>query len=517
MYKVLFSLLFLNILTNGYSQGGTWSGEIASLVYKKCSGCHHPGGIAPFSLLTYQDMQNHKNSIEDAVSNKIMPPWPPDDSYATYAHSRKLSDSEYTKMINWFTNNMPEGNPANTPPIPNFPKEGFISTPADLVYEIPEYTSTASTQDVYRYFAIPSNLATDVFIKGIEVIPGNSGIVHHVLVYQDNTGQLAAKDAADPLPGFSGGGTLSGSLVAGWVPGAVPEFYPYGMAIKIKKAADIILQIHYPKGSSGQKDKTKVKMFFSSAPNPREITNAPVLNYITSMTNGPLVIPANTTKTFFEEYSIPGGSLAKLSVLGVAPHMHLIGTSIKSYAQHKTNGTIIPFINIPEWDFHWQGTYFFKHPKTVDGNYLLKAEAVYDNTTNNPDNPNNPPKLVTAGEATTDEMMLVYFQYLTYQSGDELIDLDTVLTTAIPDITLNQSNTLRISPNPASNYILIPLEELNQNSILSIYRLDGKLIHKFHGPFDSPVFPIDELEPGAYLVQLVHGSGTSSCKLIKPR
>jgi hypothetical protein len=359
-------------------------------------------------------------------------------------------------------------------------------------------------------------LTQDRFVKGFEVIPGDATIVHHVLAYSDNTGKMAQLDAQDPLPGFSGGGTSSATLVGAWVPGSIPEFLPSGMGYKLKANCDIVLQIHYPSGSAGKKDKTKIKFYFANGTNLREVSNVPVLNHITNITNGPLFIPANTTKTFFEEYSLP--AIAKISVLGVAPHMHLIGRSIKCYAENNINGTILPLINIPEWDFHWQGSYYFKHPQVVTGNYTLKAEAYYDNTDNNPDNPSSPPIDVKLGEQTTDEMMLVYFQYLTYAKDDELIDMDTVLSTKVNQLPEHiQNNTFLIKSNPVGTSFTIQVPQGVVVDGLTLYTITGLIQKQWRNTEtdQNEQYNVDDCPPGIYLLQLRSGNTLLTQKFIK--
>jgi hypothetical protein len=149
----------------------------------------------------------------------------------------------------------------------------------------------------------------------------------------------------------------------------------------------------------------------------------PILNHGSALVNGPLSIPANTTKTFRAEYTLPVG----VTVLGVLPHMHLVGKSIKAYAL-KPGGDTVHLVNIPEWDFHWQMYYRFQKPIYLPPGTKGVAIASYDNTTANPNNPNNPPQNVTLGEGTGDEMMLVYFNFTT--QGASPLDTNTVIDTA---------------------------------------------------------------------------------------
>jgi hypothetical protein len=411
------------------AQTPTWAQDIAPIFYANCTSCHNTSGIAPFSLLTYNDAVAEASSIDQAVGVGHMPPWPPDVNYSRFAHERKLTPTEIQKITDWVNNGTPSGNLSQAPTPPTYSTAPQITNP-DLVAQIPTYTHSSSTDD-YRCFVIPTTVGTNQYVTGIEVIPGNRSIVHHVLIYQDQANTCVTLDNNDPGPGytsFGGVGSNTADLVGAWVPGQGVYTLPPNMGISIGQNTKLILQIHYPGVSAPAIDSTKVLLKLSSGPM-RTVALDPILNYYSTMTNGPLVIPANQVKSFHEQANCS----INATVISVAPHMHLVGTSIKSWAVTPANDTI-PFINIPEWDFHWQGFYNFAQLVHVPQGSMLHAEAVYDNTINNPENPNTPPQQVTAGEATTDEMMLVYFAYTYYQPGDENIIIDSTAVVGIPAI-----------------------------------------------------------------------------------
>jgi hypothetical protein len=149
----------------------------------------------------------------------------------------------------------------------------------------------------------------------------------------------------------------------------------------------------------------------------------PILNHGPALINGPLSIPANTIRTFRSEYTLPVG----VTLLGVLPHMHLVGQSMQVYAL-KPGGDTVHLVNIPDWDFHWQMYYRFQKPIYLPPGTKGVAIATYNNTTSNPNNPNNPPQIISLGEGTGDEMMLVYFNFTT-QSASPL-DTNLVIDTA---------------------------------------------------------------------------------------
>lgn len=406
LYAIALSLITYLGVT---AQTPTWSGQIANIIYEHCTPCHHPGGLAPSSFLTYQDAFVNRFGISYAVTNKLMPPWPNDPNYMRHAHDNVLTASEITALQQWAANGGPTGNMQTAPSPPVYNDSTKLGN-VDLSLQMQPYVITQNG-DVYRNFVLPTGLTQTRYATAIEVIPGNSEIVHHVLVFMDTT-----NNAIDPnSPG--GTGSAASILIYGYVPGAEPYFAPPGTGFRFPPNTRIIIQVHYGPGSNTQTDATKVNFKLTATPQ-REIIVLPVLSHI-NLTNGPLSIPANTTKTFFQQRTIQGNWTA----LYAWPHMHLIGRNITTFA-NKPNGDTIRFVDIPKWDFHWQMNYVFRNTVYIPHGSVMRARAFYDNTLNNPYNPSNPPQNVTAGEGTNDEMMLVFFAFLPHQNGDENLIVD---------------------------------------------------------------------------------------------
>lgn len=520
-----------------YAQSVTWAQHVAPLLYAKCTGCHHTGGLAPFPLMTYQEAVDKKFAISNAISSGEMPPWPPDPNYRHYKDERLLTNTEVNMINSWASNNTPQGN-MNTAPTPPIYTNGSTLPSVDLQIQIPTYTVPSISSDMYRCFTIPTNLTQDQFITGIEVIPGDPSIVHHVLMYEDTTGQSVALDNNDAGPGYTsfGGPGFNADLIGGWVPGSMPNVYPVGMGVKLHKNSRIVLQIHYPDGSDGKTDSTKLNLKLSTG-NLRQIFINPPLNYGANLVNGPLAIQPESVKTFQSRYTLPSNvPYLGVSLLDVAPHAHLLCKSWLVFATTPQDDTI-PLIKINSWDFHWQGFYTFKNLIKLEPGSKLHGFATYDNTSNNPHNPSTPPQLVTAGEGTTDEMLLVYFSYLIYQPGDEniVIDSSTLFpedTTTIPvdttvtglydlDDTKGLISTPQLynaSPNPANNETNISyFLPATADAEVKIYDLAGKLLDVVNLPGNAGKHTITynttKLSAGTYLYSLEAGGIVKSKRL----
>jgi hypothetical protein len=450
--KFIYFFAALCIAVSASAQTPTWSTDVAKIMYTNCTSCHHTGGIAPFSLIEYSNAYQRKTLIANEVGAKRMPPFPADVTYRTYAHQRALSEADIATIISWVYADAPEGDISKAPTPPTYTGGDVIKSP-DLTVQMPIYTSTAFGKDEYRAFVIPAKLAEDKNITGIEIVPGNPEIVHHVLVFSDVSDVPATLDADDPEPGYSsfgGVGSNTAQLLGGYVPGSAPFKFPDGFGLKLPKGSDIIIQVHYPKGAVGHTDQTKVNFEFAKGGGfIRPVYLDPILNE-ENITNGSLVIPAGQKKTFKQLFD---GITVDVSLMAVLPHMHLIGKSTKIWATPPV-GEVIPIVKIDNWDFHWQMNYTFEKLVKIPKASLLESEVTYDNTTDNPNNPNSPPKIVRWGEKTTDEMCLTYFYYTFYLAGDENIDMTKVAfpVSVRPDVQVRDGY---LYPNPAASFVNI--------------------------------------------------------------
>ncbi|MDG2343691.1 MAG: T9SS type A sorting domain-containing protein [Flavobacteriales bacterium] len=457
---------FSPVLTTNYSQ------QIAPILYSNCTGCHHSGGVGPMSLMTYQEAFDNRFIIQGEVLNGQMPPWPPDTTYSRFRHERILSAQEINLIDDWVNSGANEGDPTLAPTPPNYNQNGpQLGTP-DLSLSAPTYSSNAFSSDDYVCFTIPSQLLVDKKIKAVEVVPGNLEIVHHCLVYIDPTGSSSPGIQNDCM------GPNNGVLVGEFAPGSLPISYPgddnMAFGMEFPANSNVILAMHYPMGSLNMVDSTKVHFYFY----PDQINSFREIQIEPSIIDFNFCIPANQTKAVAGSYQIPANSPA-ISMYGVFPHMHLLGKNISTYAVNNIGDTT-NLINIPNWDFEWQGAYSFGEMKKLMPQTTVYANAFYDNTSANPHNPNTPPQTVCAGFNTTDEMFIIYYLYTEYMPGDEHLDLDSLMNNGMvsaPSNVNQPQNMARIFPNPTRDKFTISLNENCNAAKLEIYTVDGKLIH----------------------------------------
>ncbi len=506
MYRiaVLFLTLFLTINETVAQTDFTWSEDIACIIYSHCTTCHNSNGVAPFALESYDDVVTFKDNILLQVTNRSMPPWPAQSPFGLQGDN-SLSDEEINAISEWVINETPMGDIANEPTVPVFDTDIVIQDP-DLIIEIPEFTvPNLSDNDLYKCFVFPMNFGEDIYVTGIEVVPGNKRAVHHVLLYEDDSNIPISLDNADPEIGyqcFGGIGSNNATLVGGWAPGGDPQFMPEGMGIRISANTNLVAQVHYPSYAVGEVDQTDIRIKYTTA-NQRNLSVSPVLNHFTSMIDGPLIIQPNDVRTFNQVWTVP----TKMTITGVAPHAHLICTSMKSWAE-TPSGEIIDLVDIPNWDFDWQKFYGYNRPVVLEQGTRIFGRATYDNTVNNHHNPNFPPQLITLGEDTDEEMMVFFYTMTFYQPGDENLvfaehnhaghveDCGFALTDVDEQLI---SSKIHLHPNPVSKTLYID-SELSVTNIIVFNLLGHKVIDVSGGEITA--VDTSELAPGTYSIQI---------------
>ena len=418
MKKIILTLIILPLIFK--AQNPNYSEHVAPIIYDKCLKCHHNGGISPIPLETYSNTVLNSGMIQHVTSTGEMPPWPPDTLYREFSYQNTLSIDEINTITDWIANGSPLGDTTLLPQMPTFNNSSQLGIP-DLELQMPTYSSNAGAGvDDYVCFSIPTGLTQNRKIKAIEVIPGNIQTVHHVLV------------SIDPFPNNSVVTTPNcmgpqGKLIYSYAPGSGPLVYPetnnISFGVELNANSSISLAMHYPEGSFGQLDSTKVRFYFYPQNTTiREISNEFLINE--GLFGTPFFLPPNQITEITGSY---GPTTQDYSLMSVFPHMHLLGKDLVCYAVTPTNDTI-NLIRINKWDFEWQGDYYFKNFIKIPAGSIIYAKGRYDNTAS-PSNPN--PTMVQSGFNTEDEMFVFVFQFLPYQSGDENISIENSTITNV--------------------------------------------------------------------------------------
>ncbi len=520
MKSILPITFFMCVVTIAFAQV-TFTKDIAPIIYNNCTKCHRPNEIGPFSMTNYEEIKPWAPTIKYVTSVRYMPPWKADPEYSRFQGERILTQEQIDLIAEWADNDAPYGNASEEPELPEFPTGSQIGMP-DLVLSMSEsFVHQGGNKDEYRVFVLPTGLTEDKQVAMVELRPGNTKYLHHALLSSDDTGEARGLDEADPGYGYDGFGGFGvdaamGRMFPGYVPGQKPIPFPEGLGQLLPAGSDLLIQVHYGPAPFPSTDSSTVNIFFKKEPVERQVQNFIFLPFFPLIQNDIFVMPPNTVKTFYCKFTTP----IKISIFAIWPHAHLLNQSYEVFAT-KPNGDTINLIRIPEWDFNWQGSYNFKKFIVLEPGSTIHAYATYDNTVNNPSNPNSPPAFVTWGEKTTDEMLFLPINYVPYNTGDENIIFDEG-TTAVNDPVPSFVNHYLgpIVPNPSRElaYINFVLEQRDHIS-LRVLDMKGNVIRTLASDewtaagAHTRSIELTHWPAGAYFVQLLGTNFTQAQKM----
>jgi hypothetical protein len=395
----------------GKPEGPTFARDVAPILFARCASCHSPGEVGPFPLRSYEDAKRRARQIAQVTGNRLMPPWKAVPGYGEFLHERRLSEEEIATIRRWAQDGAPRGDPREEPRPPE-PKAGWTLGTPDLILEIPEtFRIPAEGEDVNMHFLLPLELSKERYLRGLEVRPGNPRVVHHAVGFLDQTG--TARRLGGGRGGyarFGGPGFSPAGITPRYVPGQVPEFLEPGTAITLGKGWDYVLEIHYHPTGREETDRTAVGFYFTDE-KPRRAPTGILMG-----SEEIDIPPGEKAYVVRDAYTVP----AELEVRDIWAHMHMLGREVVVEAR-LPDGRTLPMLKISDWDYNWQETYRYKDPLRLPGGTVIRAQFVYDNSEGNPKNPNHPPKRVTLGERTTDEMAGVWIGGFATQEGGERV------------------------------------------------------------------------------------------------
>jgi hypothetical protein len=439
----------------------TYQRDVKPILEQHCASCHTDGGIGPFRLDDAEAVLEHADVVRHSVIDKRMPPWLAGGESPKFVGERGLSADEIAIIANWSWAGAPEGVAQSSSPVKVQPS----SFKPDLTLETGfDFVPDEKLSDEYRCFMLDPKLSADRFLSGYDILPGDRRVVHHVLMYELTPAAIAEAQGLEAQSDKRGGYTCFGGprlssqleLVGAWAPGSSATVFPTGTGARLRAGSRILMQVHYNLSAGVKADRTRIALAFApqgsslqtlrnfapSAPVElackgqytsdrssgcsRESAYARVLALNNSAGNrrrqsgGMLVQCKRSLEEFTAgnltgrtkttcEYSVP----ADLEVRGVAGHMHYLGTSIKLEFNPQDPARRQVLLEIPRWDFHWQGFYWLEQPLQVRMGDTFRITCEFDNSPENQpwlDGKQRAPRYTVWGEGTEEEMCLAYVQ-----------------------------------------------------------------------------------------------------------
>jgi peroxiredoxin len=368
----------------------TYAHDISRILQRRCQECHRSGEVAPFALNGYDDAVEHSAMIKEVVIQRRMPPWHADPRYGHFTNDRRLTQDEIDKLVEWTDNGTPMGDKAELPPPQKFVTGWQIGKP-DLVFQLRKPVKVKATGTVpYQYYTVRTHLKEDVWIQAAEARPGNPAVVHHIIVF--------FRDAD------GGDDGLQDHHLCGTAPGDPPLVLPPGVARRLPKGAELVFQMHYTPNGKETTDLSKVGLILYKGPHGEK---SPQLSARTKgVMNTQFQIPPNDPAYKVEsDFEFTDNA----TIYQLMPHMHWRGKDFL-YELQFPNGTKQTLLSVPQYDFGWQNTYRLEQPVAVPKGTTLHCVAHFDNSKDNPANP-DPKKAVYWGDQTWEEMMIGWVTY----------------------------------------------------------------------------------------------------------
>jgi tetratricopeptide (TPR) repeat protein len=376
---------------------------VAPILFERCAPCHRPGGAGPFSLLDGAQARKRARQIARVTRDGYMPPWLPAEGPVRYAGERRLTPAEIATLAAWSDAGAPLGDPSELPAVPHWPTGWMLGEP-DLVLELPApYELPPGGGDVFRNLVIPVELDRPRWVRAYELRPSPPRVVHHAVINVDRSGAARRLDALDAAPGYSGMNasgvrSFDGHIVA-WTPGKMPRPSPPDVAWRIDPGSDLVLHLHLLPTGKTETVRASLGLYFAAGPPARE----PVLVRLGSKT---IDIPAGDARyTIEDSFRVP----VDVEALVIYPHAHYLGHTMEAWAE-PAQAPRLPLLRIDDWDFNWQDDYTFAEPVALAAGTLVRMRYTYDNSAANARNPSHPPRRVSFGPRSTDEMGDLWLQ-----------------------------------------------------------------------------------------------------------
>jgi hypothetical protein len=384
----------------------TFAKNVAPILQKRCEECHRQGGIAPMSLVTFEEVRPWARSIKEKVVKREMPPFHATGAIGRYHDDPRLTETEITAITTWVDNGAVKGN-LNDMPAPRTWNTTWKHGAPDLLVKVSHpFTIKPGQKDLYVFFIFDYVFPEDTWIRSVDTQPGNPKAVHHANTHLIPPGFKAPPEgyiAGDFDP--SARGTI---MIAGWAPGVQPVMLAEGTGVRIPKGMRLGIQVHYAPTTEERTDQTTVGLYFADGIIKKN------LRVLFGDRKDVEIPPGEENYTLTAKKTFDTDAVIRFFHV----HMHLRG---KSYTMKFTypDGRTETVLEVPRYDFNWQRVYLLDQPMRVPKGTAVEYVGTYDNSAKNKFNP-DPAKTVHWGEKTTDEMMQ---GRIFYESADENLNI----------------------------------------------------------------------------------------------
>jgi len=366
--------------------------EVKQILEKSCLKCHSQQGLAPFPFTNSERFKRKKSILLYVLRNEIMPPWKPDPSYQKFKHQYNLDKDELEKLYTWIYYGANDKGSCEFPVL----KEGVLKY--EMTGECIQFSNKCKVlenDDHYRCFTVINPFKEDVYLSSIDLIPGNNRIVHHMSAFFGTVDQPGYNINTDCGEVFN----KNSKLVSNWTMGTIPLKLKQGQGFFFPKNAYLFVQVHFSAGSMNLIDSSYICLNKA--------------NY--AITQEVFYNDKNKFDISFEPNTIKRDTVVidvdkDIQMLTIWPHTHRLAQEVECYAE-LPDKTRMKLIRIPRWDYFWHSSYEFIEPKYIPKGSKLYMAVKFDNTSDNKMNPYSPPRKITWGSSSKDEMLTLAYTY----------------------------------------------------------------------------------------------------------
>jgi peroxiredoxin len=373
----------------------SYADQIAPLLQEKCVTCHRPGGIGPWAMTSYENVRGFAPMIREVIRTKRMPPWYADPHIGSFVGDRSISVEQAKTLVHWIEAGAPRGTGADPLKSVEPLKSQWLYGEPDMIVEIPAFDVPATGVVEYKYPRVPNPLGRDVWVRAIQILPGNPAVVHHVMAGIADS-QMRGRESVEQLAAFGG-----------YSPGRNYLPFPENTGVLLRANASLQFQTHYTPNGKAVRDVTCVGYYLAKEPPKYEMR----LQFIY---NPSLRVPAGAKD---HKESVEHTFSKDVLLYSVQPHAHLRGRAAK-FTAHYPDGREEILLSVPRYDFSWQSVYLFHEPKIMPKGTRIVFEMNWDNSARNPANP-DPTKDVHWGDQTWDEMNAGFLRYRDLEPGEQ--------------------------------------------------------------------------------------------------
>jgi len=400
----------------GQRPSPTFYQDVLPLLQDRCQACHREGAIAPLPFVTYEQTRRWSGAIKQAVESRQMPPWFADPRYGKFSNDPSLTPQQIALIVAWANGGAPAGSAKDAPAARNWTKDWNIPPP-DKIVQMPVPVNIPATGEVeYTYEIVPTGFTEDQWVQMSEIRPSHREYVHHAVVYIRPPNSTWLRNAPIGAPFTPSRFTdaheraeaheTTCDMLLVYAPGSEPDRWADGIAKFVPADSDLVFQMHYTTNGHAGADQTSIGMVFAKQPPRQRVLTL-------QLTNRSFIIPP-----YADDYRVDvAGTLPNdATLLSLFPHMHLRGKRFEYNIVHP-DGTIETLLRV-NYHFHWQLSYRLAPPLFLKAGTKLQAVAWYDNSEDNPHNP-DPGKAVVWGGQTYEEMMVGFFDVAVPASVDK--------------------------------------------------------------------------------------------------